>query len=355
MNIFKENLKELSPYSVDHVPYKVKLNANENPYGLPDKIKEEIKNVVENFEFSRYPDPMADELREVIAESYGIDKEMIMVGNGSDELINYLSIAFSGRDRVVTYPVPTFPMYRIYTILTEGKPVPIELLPDFSLPVKKLLSTRAVLTFISYPNSPTGNYFKDEDIIEIIEGSDGVVVVDEAYYEFGGKTFMRYLERYENLVILRTFSKAFSLAGMRVGYLIANPYIMNELLKVKSPYNINSLSVKIAKIVWKNYDILRPSVERIIEERERVYEILKKEFPQFRVYPGVANFLYVQTDDREDNIRKELMKRGILIRTYKDPLNDNTYSLRITIGKPEEMNLLLEALREVVSGSNMDR
>ncbi len=348
MNIFKDNLKELSPYSVDHVPYKVKLNANENPYGIPDEVRDKIREMIKEFDFSRYPDPMADELREVIAVKCKVDKDMIMIGNGSDELINYLALAFSGKDRVVTYPVPTFPMYRVYAILTEGKPIPVELLPDFSLPVGKLLSTRAHITFISYPNSPTGNYFDEEDILKVIEGTDGVVVVDEAYYEFGKKSFVGYLERYENLVILRTFSKAFALAGMRVGYLIANPYIMNELLKVKSPYNMNSMSVKVAKIAWENYDKLEPFVEKVIEERERVYDILRKEFPQFKVFPGVANFLYVRTNDKDDVIRKKLMKKGILIRTYRDPLNDNAYALRITIGKPEEMDVLIEALKEVV-------
>ena len=352
MNIFKDNLKELLPYNVDYVPYKVKLNANENPYGIPRDLKEKIASEIRHFVFSRYPDPMANELREKIAKTYkdqDINKDMIVIGNGSDELINYLTLAFSGRGRVVTYPIPTFPMYKVYTILTEGKPAPIELLPDFSLPVKKLLATRAVLTFISYPNSPTGNYFKDKDIIEVIEGTDGIVIVDEAYYEFGGKTFIPYLKKYENLVILRTFSKAFALAGMRVGYLIANPYVMNEILKVKSPYNINSLSVKIAGIVWENYNMLKPYVDRIIQERERVYNILKDEFPQFKVYPGTANFLYVQTNDKEDSIRKSLMKKGVLIRTYKDPLNDNTYSLRITIGKKEEMDIFLKTLKEVVN------
>ncbi len=349
MNIFKENLRELSPYSVDHVPYRVKLNANENPYGIPKEIKGKISEMVKEFDFSRYPDPMADELREVIAKRCKVDKDMIIIGNGSDELINYLTLAFSGRDRVVTYPTPTFPMYRVYTILTEGKPIPVELMPDFSLPVGKLLSTRAHITFISYPNSPTGNYFDEEDILKVIEGTDGVVVVDEAYYEFGKRTFLKYLEKYENLVILRTFSKAFALAGMRVGYLIANPYIVSELLKVKSPYNMNSMSIKVAKIVWENYDKLEPFVEKIIKERERVYNILQKEFPQFKVFPGVANFLYVRTDDKEDIIRKRLLEKGILIRTYKDPLNNDAYALRITIGTPEEMDTLLDALREVVS------
>ncbi len=348
MNLFKENLKSLSPYKVDHVPHKVKLNANENPYGIPDDIKKEVLKEIEDFDFSRYPDPMADRLRQKIAATYNLDKEMIVIGNGSDELINYLTLAFSGTGRTVTYPIPTFPMYRVYTIITEGKPAPIELLPDFSLPVKKLLSTRAHITFISYPNSPTGNYFREEDILDVLDNTDGVVVVDEAYYEFGGKTFIKYLEKYENLVILRTFSKAFALAGMRVGYLIANPYIMSEIMKVKSPYNINSLSVAIASIVWENYDKLKPYVDKIIEERERVYKILKEEFPQLKVYPGVANFLYAQTDDHDDKIRKALAGKGILIRTYKDPLNGNTYSLRITIGKKEEMDIFLEALKEVL-------
>ncbi|HID15601.1 MAG TPA: aminotransferase class I/II-fold pyridoxal phosphate-dependent enzyme, partial [Candidatus Atribacteria bacterium] len=239
MNLFKENLKELSPYNVDHIPYRVKLNANENPYGIPDEIRDLIVSEIKNFDFSRYPDPMADELREVIADTYQLDKDMIMIGNGSDELINYLNLAFSGPGRIVSYPVPTFPMYRIYAIITEGKPMPIMLLNDLSLPSKKLLSTRATLIFISYPNSPTGNYFDEKDILDIIEGSDGVVIVDEAYYEFGKRSFIKYLDKYENLVILRTFPKAFSLAGMRVGYLIANSYIMHELKKVKSPYNIN--------------------------------------------------------------------------------------------------------------------
>ena len=262
---YRDSLKELKPYDPHEIPYKVKLNANENPYGLPAEIIEEILRKAKNLEYSRYPNANSVKLSEIVSSFWGLTRDNIVIGNGSDELIDYLIKAFSEKERKVITTAPSFAMYKIYSIVNGSNFVQIPLSQsNFSLNEDKILEEAkkddSSIIFLAYPNAPTGNYFAEDKIIKIIEESGCLVVVDEAYYEFGKKTFVTLISRYNNLVILRTFSKAYSIASLRVGYLLSNPEIINEIRKVKSPFNVNTFSQLAAQVVFENKEILKDSV-----------------------------------------------------------------------------------------------
>ena len=350
---YRNVLKELKPYDPHEVPYKVKLNANENPYGLPEDIIKEILSKAKNLEYSRYPNANSVKLSETVASFWGLNRSNIVIGNGSDELIDYLIKAFSEKGRRIITSVPSFAMYKIYSLINDANFVEIPLEQNnFSLNKDKILEEAkredSSIVFIAYPNSPTGNYFDEYEIIKIIEESGCLVVVDEAYYEFGGKTFIPLLSRYNNLVILRTFSKAFSLASLRVGYLLSNSEIINEVRKVKSPFNVNSFSQLAAQVVFENKDILKERINKIIEERERLTVRINK-IPPLKAYPSQTNFVFVEVGPKEklDLVYNWLIEQGILVQIIYEPtFSTFRYFLRITVGKEEENDILIEELKD---------
>ena len=350
---YRNVLKELKSYDPHEVPYKVKLNANENPYGLPEDIIKEILSKAKNLEYSRYPNANSVKLSETVASFWGLNRSNIVIGNGSDELIDYLIKAFSEKGRRIITSVPSFAMYKIYALINDANFVEIPLEQNnFSLNKDKILEEAkredSSIVFIAYPNSPTGNYFDEYEIIKIIEESGCLVVVDEAYYEFGGKTFIPLLSRYNNLVILRTFSKAFSLASLRVGYLLSNSEIVNEVRKVKSPFNVNSFSQLAAQVVFENKDIFKERINKIIEERERLTVRINK-IPPFETYPSQTNFVFVEVGPKEklDLVYNWLIEQGILVQIIYEPnFSTSRYFLRITVGNEEENDILIEELKD---------
>lgn len=352
---YRDNLKELKPYDPHELPYKVKLNANENPYGLPEEIIEEILSKAKNLEYSRYPNANSVKLSETVSSFWGLNRDNIVIGNGSDELIDYLIKAFSEKGRRIITTAPSFAMYKIYSIINGSIFVQIPLgQNNFSLNEDKILEEAkkedSSMVFIAYPNAPTGNYFAEDKIIKIIEESGCLVVVDEAYYEFGEKTFIPLISQYDNLVILRTFSKAYSLASLRVGYLLSNPEIINEIRKVKSPFNVNTFSQLAAQVVFENKEILKNGVKKIIEEREKLTNRINELSP-FKAHPSQTNFVLVEVGSKEnsDLVYNNLLKQGILVQTISDPaFSTSRYFLRITVGNEEENDILIKGL-EIVS------
>ena len=349
---YRDSLKKLKPYDPHEMPYKVKLNANENPYGLLDKIIEEILRKAKNLEYSRYPNANSVKLSEAVSSFWGLTRDNIVIGNGSDELIDYLIKAFSEKGRRVITTAPSFAMYKIYSIVNGANFVQIPLSQsDFSLNEDKILEEAkkedSSIVFLAYPNAPTGNYIVEDKIIKIIEESGCLVVVDEAYYEFGKKTFVPFISRYDNLVILRTFSKAYSIASLRVGYLLSNPEIINEIRKVKSPFNVNTFSQLAAQVVFENKEILKNSIEKIIRERERLTERINEITP-FKAHPSQTNFVLVEAGSKEDTdlVYDNLSKQGILVQTVSDPIfSSSRYFLRITVGNKEDNDILIDGLK----------
>lgn len=352
---YRNNLKELKPYDPHELPYKVKLNANENPYGLPEEIIEEILSKTKNLEYSRYPNANSVKLSETVSSFWGLNRDNIVIGNGSDELIDYLIKAFSEKGRRIITTAPSFAMYKIYSIINGSIFVQIPLgQNNFSLNEDKILEEAkkedSSIVFIAYPNAPTGNYFAEDKIIKIIEESGCLVVVDEAYYEFGEKTFIPLISQYDNLVILRTFSKAYSLASLRVGYLLSNPEIINEIRKVKSPFNVNTFSQLAAQVVFENKEILKDGIKKIIEERKKLINRINELSP-FKAHPSQTNFVLVEVGSKEnsDLVYNNLLKQGILVQTISDPaFSTSRYFLRITVGNEEENDILIKGL-EIVS------
>jgi histidinol-phosphate aminotransferase len=349
---YRDSLKGLKPYDPHEVPYKIKLNANENPYGLPEEIVEEILGKAKNLKFSHYPNANSVKLSEAVSAFWGLSRDNIVIGNGSDELIDYLIKTFSEKGRRVITTAPSFAMYKIYSIINGSNFVQIPLgQGNFSLNEDKILEEAkkedSSVVFIAYPNAPTGNYFAEDKIIKIIEESGCLVVVDEAYFEFGEKTFVPLISQYDNLVILRTFSKAYSIASLRVGYLLSNPEIINEIRKVKSPFNVNTFSQLAAQVVFENKEILKDSIEKIIRERERLTDRINKITP-FKAHPSQTNFVLVEVGSQEDTdlVYNNLLEQGILVQTTSNPIfSTSRYFLRITVGNKEENDILIDGLK----------
>jgi len=351
---YRDSLRELKPYDPHEIPYKIKLNANENPYGLPEEIIEEILAKAKNLEYSRYPNANSVKLSGIVSSFWGLNRNNIVIGNGSDELIDYLIKAFSEKGRRIITTAPSFAMYKIYSIINGCNFVQIPLnQSNFSLNEDKVLEEAkkddSSIVFLAYPNAPTGNYFSEDKMIKIIEESGCLVVVDEAYYEFGEKTFVPLISQYDNLVILRTFSKAYSLASLRVGYLLSNPEIINEVRKVKSPFNVNTFSQLAAQLVFENKGILKDYIMKIIEEREKLTGRINKLTP-FKAHPSKTNFVLVEAGSKEnlDLVYNHLLKQGILVQQVSDPIfSTSRCFLRITVGNREENDILIKVLENV--------
>lgn len=345
----KKGIQRLSAYSVPHVDCRVKLDGNESPFSLPPEILEKVLKVIKKVPINRYPDPGARVLREKISRIIGFPSEGIVLGNGSDELIGMLMTTFSGGTGRVLYPVPTFSMYRIMGIALGLKPVEIELDEGFDIDVdvtlKEIKRKNPDLIFLASPNNPTGNRFSDERIFNILSGSNGIVVLDEAYCDFSGRTFLSLIEKYENLVVLRSMSKV-GFAGIRMGMLFGRDEIAREINKVRLPYNVNSFSQRIAEVILDNVEFVGKNAQLITLERDRVYNALKL-MSGVEVYPSDANFILFRVNDA-DRVFGGLIERGVLIRNFNSPGRLKN-CLRVTIGTPEENDTFLVALGKVLS------
>lgn len=334
----RPNIRSLSAYEAKEIQCRVKLDANESPYGFNNAIK-----VVKFIKTNRYPDPGASLLKKYISRDVRVKPENLILGNGSDELIYYLITIFGGP---VLYPIPTFSMYGIITQAIGEKRIEIPLDEEFDLDIEKILMTiksqKPKLIFLSSPNNPTGNCFSSDRILKIIEStsSQSIVVVDEAYQPFSSEMgFLPFLKDYKNLVIMRTLSKI-GLAGLRVGFLIADEEIINEVNKVRLPFNLNSFSQAVAVEVLKNRKVLNSYIKSIISERKRLLDEMEK-IKGIKPYPSEANFILFKIEN-PDKIYKGLLKKGVLIRNMKGVVNG---CLRVTVGTPEENSIFLNVLK----------
>lgn len=348
-NFTRKGIRDLRPYQVPDVSYSIKLDAHENPYLLPDRLRAKVEKVMANLPLNRYPDPGAVKLRQAIADYTGMDTDWITVGNGSDELIQSIMLAFGEN---VVYPEPTFDMYPILAKVTGLSLKGIPLGDDFSLDDEAIIQAakenHPSLIFISSPNNPTGNTFSREKIERIIVESGALVICDEAYYEFSGESFIPWLAKYENLIILRTLSKL-GLAGLRVGYMPASPSIIREINKVRLPYNLNTVSQEIAAIVLTDFEPIGSQIKEIVTQREEVYKCLKA-LPGIEPFPSRTNFILMRSNCLgADYIWNELVKAGILIKNLnrEGALKD---CLRVSIGTQEENTAIISALNRIILG-----
>ncbi|WP_297497300.1 histidinol-phosphate transaminase [Thermococcus sp.] len=329
-------VKSFQPYRVVEGNYRVWLDKNESPYDLPDWVKEEIFEELREMSFNRYPHITSMPARKAIADFYGISPNNVAVGNGGDELISYLVRLFEG-NYIVTTP-PTFGMYGFYAKLNEIPLVEVPLGEDFTIDgraiAEKSKNSRAV--FIASPNNPTGNLQPGEEIAEVLK-TGKPVVLDEAYAEFSGGSLWKLIEEYENLVVLRTFSKAFGLAGVRAGYMLASEEVVDALYRVKSPFSVGIMTMASMVVMLRHTDLVEKRVRKIIEERERVRKKLGD-----LAYPSDANFLLVKL-----NAYEELLERGIVVRKLSGRLEGH---IRVTVGRRWENEAFLRAVEEITGG-----
>ena len=352
-NLIRPEFKNFMPYTANQVAYRVKLDANESPFDLPMSVRRKLADIImEGPGLNLYPDSDSIELRKTLSAYWGVDMEGIVVGTGSDQLIQVLVNTFVGKGDKVVCPVPSFGMYKIDTIIGGGTVVEVELKEennfeyDINEFIDKATSEKAKLVILCTPNNPTGNLLSLKDIENICTNCpNSVIVVDEAYAEFAEEWAASLLPKFENLIVLRTLSKAYGLAGIRCGYSLSGKAMAEELNKVKPPYNISSLSQLVAKLVFEAREEIDSQIKYLTEQRAYLSGELEK-LSGVRIYPSGANYILVKLSDA-NTVAKELERRGVLVRSYGDPVLSSY--IRITVGNKEQNDILLEELKSIIS------
>jgi histidinol-phosphate aminotransferase len=344
------------PYDPTEPEARLVLSANESPLTLPAPLLARIKAGMPDFSYRRYPDPLATALREALAAEHGLSSENVLVGNGGDELLLDLMLAWGGPGRSFLNLPPSFAMYAIYAQLTETRLIDLPRDPEtFAVNEADALARLAQgdldLCILANPNNPSGNLCSEEFLCQLCEASDALVVVDEAYAEFSGATLVPRLAHYPNLVLLRTFSKAFSLAGLRLGYVLAHPPVIRTLMKVRMPYSVNAFSQWVGELVLDERASFEPTLALLRAERERVFTALKGLASYgVQVWPSAANFLLFRVPNATSVWQQLLDDYGIYLRNFAGApgLSD---CLRASIGTPEQNKTFLQALTKIVSNS----
>jgi len=350
-------VRERSEYVVDMPSgIDVKLNQNESPFGLPEEIKEELLDVYEQVEMNRYPSEQPERLRHALAEHDGVDPECIIVGNGSNEITYTFGLAFLEPGAPVVLPRPMFSLYEKVAHLQEADLTSVPPRDDLSFDADALAGavseTGAAFTVLATPNNPTGLAMTLDEIERVVAASPGFVVVDEAYVEFNPEgTAAELLDRHPNLILLRTLSKAFGLAGIRIGYLMAHPAVVQELMKARLPFMVDRFAEQTALAVLRRPDLIDDRARRMRASIESVTEVLQ-EMDGVEVVPSQANFVIFTTPAPADALQDRLADRGVLVRNMGGYPELEGY-LRVSAGTEAENNAFLGALekslQEVVS------
>lgn len=353
-------LAGLEPYDPKYLPARVLLSANENSRDVDARVREDIMREVGKIALNRYPDPLANDLRDAIARANGLTRDQVLVGNGGDELLFNLALAWGGPGRTLLNLPPTFSVYAANARLTNTSVVDVARLSDFSIDEEAVLARVAQgdidYVVITSPNNPTGKVARASFIQRLLEATDALVLVDEAYHEFSRETVLPLLSQHQNLVILRTFSKAYSLAGVRMGYVLGNVQVIRELIKVRQPYSVDAVSQTAARVVFENRAVFESGTVAVVSERQRVFDELSG-MEGIDVFPSDANYLLFRMLDgcgradcaRAQAVWEALYAQGILVRDFSAAAALEG-CLRVSIGLPEENDAFLAALREFVSG-----
>ena len=341
----RSDIQEMQAYHVPKLQNMIKLDAMESPFLVPEDLIEPYLDYLVKAELSRYPDAGAEELHQTLRDLMDIPEDLdILLGNGSDELIQLLALACDTGDTILSVE-PSFVMYQMIAKFTRLNYKGVMLDKNFEINLDETLSAiekiQPKLIFIAYPNNPTGNAFDRGAIKKIIEASDALVVVDEAYYAYARNSFLSEISSYPNMVLLRTVSKI-GFAGLRLGLLIGNPETIRHLNKLRLPYNINTLTQVSANFLLKEKDRIAENAQVIIDQRERLFGELKA-IQALTVYPSDANFLLVKTPDA-NALFGFLKDNGLLIKNFAThPHLANC--VRVTVSTATENNVLLEQLK----------
>ena len=350
MVYLRKNIEAMAGYTPGEQPGEgervVKLNTNENPYPPSPQVLRALGDLPAE-RLRRYPDPMANKVRDIVAGMFGVRRDQVLCGNGSDELLTLITRALVGEGEAIAYPTPTYSLYPVLAEIQAARAVEIPTRDDFSLPLDVLAEVKARALIICNPNAPTGVFTPVDAIGRLAERFPGVVVVDEAYVDFASDHAMRLAVARPNVLVLRTLSKSYSLAGLRLGYAVGPAELIKGLEKVKDSYNVDAVSIELAAAALQDQAWMRANVEKVCSERARLVPRLAA--IGFAVTPSEANFILARVPDGDGRRWYESLKaRGILVRWWNLPrLADK---LRITVGTPDQNDSLLSALRDMLAG-----
>ncbi len=349
MTYFRPSINAMSGYVPGEQPPPgtkvIKLNTNENPYPpSPEALK--VLRELEGELLRRYPDPMAGAFRKAASEVLGVHTDWILVGNGSDDLLTMIIRACSEPGRRVVYPMPTYVLYRTLAQIQGAEFVEVPYHEDYSLPVEQLIEAQGAVTFVASPNSPSGTVASMELLDKLAAQLSGVLVIDEAYVDFAESDALELVKKYDNVMILRTLSKGYSMAGLRLGFGVANPTLLEGLIKVKDSYNVDAVACAVGAAAIADQNHKTANAQKIKASRAQMADELQQ--LGFYVLPSQANFLLAQSPSgNAEYLYQSLKERGILVRYFNQPrLTDK---LRITVGTPEQNERLIKKLGEVLA------
>ena len=345
-----EKVRELEPYQPITGSYPIRLDANESFYSMPDEIISEIKDIVSRLDFNRYPDPMAAELNKAFADFYGLDPDNITATNGSDEMLYLLASAMLQRNSTVVVTDPEFSMYAFYSFLSENRIVTYKKDELLNIDVDALIRTvnenSADMVILSNPCNPTGRGITADEARRLVRSVKALVVLDEAYMDFWDQSILSEAADYDNLIVLKTASKAVGSAALRLGFAVSNPKITNALRAVKSPYNVNSLSQKIGACIYGHKELLCQRCAEIVKNTKELYKeflTLKERYSlPFDISEPCANFVFIRTPLAKD-IFEYLLSAGIAVRYFS-----SAGALRITTGSGEENACLMQTVEKYI-------
>ncbi|HXC41490.1 MAG TPA: histidinol-phosphate transaminase [Burkholderiales bacterium] len=346
-DIIRADVRAMTAYPVADARGMIKLDAMENPYALPEALRRELAQVLSECAINRYPDPTAPALKQRLREVMGLKPEWeVLLGNGSDEIIQIMVQCCARPGAVVMAPTPAFVMYKVYSLIAGAEFVGVPLRPDFSLDTERMLAElrarRPAIVFIAYPNNPTGNLYSEQDIIAIAEAAPGLVVIDEAYQPFAGNSLIGLLDRYRHVVLLRTVSKL-GLAGLRLGYAVGHPEWVREFDKVRSPYNVNVLTQAAAEWILRRHELLDAQAASIRAGREALFKAMAA-LPGVQPFPSAANFILGRVPDAP-RLVAGLAQRRVLIKSLHGAHPLLEQCIRVTVGTEAENAAFLDALR----------
>ncbi|MBD1911760.1 MULTISPECIES: histidinol-phosphate transaminase [unclassified Leptolyngbya] len=319
----------------------IKLNTNENPYPPSPKVMEVLRDLDSEY-LRRYPDPYARDFCQAISDALGVPADWIIVGNGSDDVLNLLVRACAeGSDRKVVYPMPTYVLYKTLSAMQPAEVVEVPYADNFQLPIQELIAAKGAITFIASPNSPSGHTVPLNDLRELAQGVSGVLVVDEAYVDFAESSALPLVQEFDNVIVLRTLSKGYSLAGLRMGFGVANPQLLSGLFKVKDSYNIDAIAIMLGAAAMRDQAYKNACADKVKVSRTTLTADLKN--LGFTVLESQGNFvLATPLDGNAEFLYTGLKERGILVRYFKQHGLEN--KLRISVGTDEQNQILMEAL-----------
>ncbi|MEI7842284.1 MAG: histidinol-phosphate transaminase [Gallionellaceae bacterium] len=349
--LVRQEILALNAYHVPPSTGMIKLDAMENPYLLPESLRAQVAQMVASAEINRYPDAGAHSLKERIRQVSALPSGMdVLLGNGSDEIIQLLAMAVAKPGAVLLSVEPSFVMYKMISAFTGMSYVGVPLTEDFSLDLPAMLAAikqyQPALVFLAYPNNPTGNLFDVEAIKKIIEAAPGLVVVDEAYYAFARDSFLPLLGQYDNLLVMRTFSKL-GMAGLRLGFLAGSKIWLEQLEKLRLPYNVGVLPQLVAETLLASHDVLLQQAEQIKQDRAWLYERLVGTV-DVHAYPSEANFILFRVG-QATKVFEGLKQRGVLIKNLNGGHSALIDCLRVTVGTPEQNEAFIVALQDTIN------